>query len=225
MRTRFQTEETSLMLSGIPRGRLLSLEDFLEIPNVVEIIEEDGCRLPLTDERWQDAIEGIPSAVETLARTIELDCVIEFKDAALQTARDDLRGLFDADRDQPMEAEGVHDEIPKCLNSALALFKKGSTSLVYFADILYTRSTLRFESLYGLLLPWKEEKFESTPSIISIALLLLEHLGLPKGTSMAYMMACGHDFECLRCTRSSSRVTLSWLELVSWKQDYCTFYL
>ena len=79
------------MLSGIPRGRLLSLEDFLEIPNVVEIIEEDGCRLPLTDERWQDVIEEIPSAVETLARTIEMDCVIEFKDAVLQTARDDLQ--------------------------------------------------------------------------------------------------------------------------------------
>ncbi|KLO18512.1 hypothetical protein SCHPADRAFT_925128 [Schizopora paradoxa] len=214
MRRRFDSEETRHLLRGIPKGRLLSTGDFLELPIVVEMIEEDGCRLPLTDDRWQRVVEEIPIEVETLARTIEMDCVIEFKDSLLQCARDDLRMLFDADWDQEPGIEGVRDEIPKCLNSALALFNKGSSSLVNFADILYTRSFLQHQSVYEKLLPWKEEKFETTPSIITTALLLLEHLDLPKETSMAFMMACGHDFECLRCDRDSSRETLSWLELV-----------
>ncbi|KLO18513.1 hypothetical protein SCHPADRAFT_993550 [Schizopora paradoxa] len=208
MRRRFDAKETRDMLLDIPKGRLLSTGDFLRIPAVVEVIEEDGCRLPLTDERWLHAVEGLPNAVEIFARTIEMDCVADFEDAVLQCDRDELRILFGAEWDPQPDVEGVRDEIPRCLNSAIALFEKGSKSLINFADILYTRST------HEALLSWKEDKLEISSAIISTALLLLEHLDFPKETTMAYMMACGHDFECLRCSRGSPNTTLSWSELV-----------
>ncbi|KLO18520.1 hypothetical protein SCHPADRAFT_866618 [Schizopora paradoxa] len=218
MRSRF--EDARPILSNIYLGSLLTIRDFLELPIVNEVVEEDGCRLSLTDERWQHVEDTFPNAAQTLVKTIEKDCAWEFKDSVLQTSRDDLRILFKADTNVWASESTIDEEfdrIPGCLLSAMALFKRnmhGITYLESFTEILLARSNHYFLPPYAEFKRWGEEPVETSPVIISTALRLLEHLRLPKETTLAFMSACRHDFRCLRCTKSSMTHPLSWSELV-----------
>ncbi len=61
-------------LNTISKEKLFVNADISELPVVKELAEEDKCRVPLTEERWQLVVNVLPDAVLAHAKMIERDC-------------------------------------------------------------------------------------------------------------------------------------------------------
>ncbi len=197
-------------------GKLLLYADFLELPIVKELMEENDYRMPLTSERWLRITNSLPDALAAFRSMIESHCVEKIKEAVLQASGID--GFNDDKLIWERDAEEDQDRIPTCLLAATALFRRGNQcynkTLDAYTEILRLRSeTLHRAYLNGVL--WSAEKFESSRVIVTTASKLLAHLKLPKDTTMAYMLACGCDFRCLRCSPRSGQRSMTWADLVS----------
>ncbi len=201
-------------------GKLFLYADLLELPIVKELMEESDFKISLTNERWLLVTNALPDAVAELASMIEADCVGKIRDAALQAS-----GIDELDSKQDLEAD--QDRIPACLLSATALFQRGTYGLLHaYTEMLRTRSISRYETYLGDWdgYLWATENFHSTGDIVTTASSLLEHLRLPKETTMAYMLACGSGFQCLRCTGNISGTwSMTWTQLVSCYQPEPSF--
>ncbi len=199
-------------------GKLFLYGDLKELPVVKNVIEENKCKMALTEERWFRVTDALPDAVAELGKLIEMDCEKTIKDAARQASRaDGLRFYIDNNDDQ-REIEEDQDCIPTCLLSAAAIFKHDDYRCSIFdgyTEILRKRTTTPLYSWTEPHSAWGEGKINSTGAIVTTASLLLEHLRLPKETTMSYMLACGCDFRCLRCSRISGKLSMTWLQLVS----------
>ncbi len=199
-------------------GKLFLAGDFLQLPVIQEVMEENDFRIPVTAERCLSLPNALPDAVAVLANVIEKDCVKVIKDAMLASGTDVLRLHFDGDdSDQKRQIEEDQDQIPTCLLSATALFRTRWSSYSDFtcdsyAEILRWRSLIPLAShhMYGP--AWYENNHKSSGIVVTYASILLEHLRLPRETTMSYMLACGCDFYCLRCSGERS---MAWPELVS----------
>jgi len=87
MKNRFSSFRPQL--SNITRHQLFLDADLLELPVVKELVEENDCRVPLTDERWLTVQSGLVEAVKDHAQKIEDDCartIRAAKDEAFKSA-------------------------------------------------------------------------------------------------------------------------------------------
>ncbi|KLO18492.1 hypothetical protein SCHPADRAFT_936165 [Schizopora paradoxa] len=78
-------------LEHITLHKLFIDADLLELPVVKELVEEDECRVPLTDERWSTVQNILVQSVEDHATRIERHCfdaVIQAKYRAKELARE-----------------------------------------------------------------------------------------------------------------------------------------
>ncbi|KLO04422.1 hypothetical protein SCHPADRAFT_1003308 [Schizopora paradoxa] len=83
--------ESRPQLEIFAKHKLFLDADLLELPIVKELIEENECRIPVTEERWLAVWNILPQAVEDLATQIEEECdevVHEAKKLAMQLAKD-----------------------------------------------------------------------------------------------------------------------------------------
>ena len=87
-------------------------------------------------------------------------------------------------------------------------------------NIAMARSLLRLQSFHTKLSPWVEERTDCSPTVVNTASMLLERMKLPKDTTMAYMAACGGDFQCLRCNIFNEIYTMTWPEFVTRSCEY-----
>jgi len=153
-------------------------------------------------------------------KVMESDCVKKIKDArdatfvASKSPGRHLR-VNDVDLDHARGTGNDEDLIPTCLLFATSLFKREySSSLESYADILRNRSLIAARSSWlSNHIPWSKEKIESSGVIVATAAILLERLQLPKETTMSYMLACGSDFRCLRCTQHGVW-SMTWTQIV-----------
>lgn len=82
-------------LENFVRHKLFLDADLLELPIVRALIEEDECRIPVSEGRWLAVWNILPQAVEDHATGIEEECdavVHEAKDIAMQLAQERYYG-------------------------------------------------------------------------------------------------------------------------------------
>lgn len=202
-------------LQHTPKEKLFLQSDFLELPLVKAFIEENDCREPLTDERWQLVADALFEEVPKHAKAIEKDCLngigVAIEEASKIIGR---RLLFKNNESDRMEEDD--DTVPPCFLSATSLFRRhGSDMLLSYSEILSRRTwppLIKMHEKYRL--AWMKETFASTGRIISTAAHLLECLRLPPETTMAHMLACGSTFECMRCNFGPGSQVMSWPDLV-----------
>ncbi len=195
-------------------GKLFLYGDFKALPVVKEIMAENDFSLPVTDERWHRVSNALPDIVAAHGKTIELDCVKKL--CAVQDA--EMVGCH-FDDDNLGRGGKDNDCIPTCLLTATSLFRLdqfGPELLESYSDILRKRANMPLQSHADGCYAWNKEKIQCSGVIVSTAAVLLEHLKLPKETTLAYMLACGSGFQCLRCTRTSDKRSRTWPQLVSW---------
>lgn len=207
----------------IPFGALFTRGD-LELQSFVkELVEENEFRIPMDDERWLLITEALPEIVAAHAKVIETDCVKkinEANDKALEESQSAGRCLYvnnnDKDLRQNDNLGGDGDCIPICLLSATSFFKHAhyGQDAERYAEVLHRRSLAPLQSWSGGGFAWSTVNFLPSGPFVFTASCLLEHLRLPKNTTMAYMLACGADFQCLVCTRRSGTWSMTWAKLV-----------
>jgi len=195
-------------------GKLFLYGDLREFRVVKDVMEENNCRIPLTEERWLRVANALPDAVAELGKLVETDCAKMIKDAARQASRTNMLPAY-IENDDEREIEEGQDRIPICLLSATAIFKHddyGYSIFDSYTEILRKRTLT--PSSWVEARAWGEAGVNSTGAIVATASLLLAHLRLPKETTMSYMLACGCDFRCLRCSRISGELSMTWPKLV-----------
>ncbi|KLO06466.1 hypothetical protein SCHPADRAFT_946061 [Schizopora paradoxa] len=202
----------------IPFGKLYMRGDLQEEPFVEEILDENDAKIPLDDERWNRIFERIPELILNHKKVIEDHCMDKIR-KALKESKTMSRPSDVSDNGQhPGDPIEDMDHIPSCLLSATSLFKFGGYQLEDYTEILHRRSLSprRLWTMGGEAWSVDGADVASSGNVVSMASFLLKQLGLPEDTSMAYMLACGTDFQCLTCSRASqtSESSMSWAQLV-----------
>ncbi len=208
MRSRFTDPRPQL--SEITREKLFTFKDLLELPILKELVEENHCRVPLTDERWRRVTNVlVEAAFSDLGRAIEQFCVKEIKAARGEAMDNDGSDANSKDDDE--------DCIPNCLLHATSFFRRNKSYwLMSYAGILRERAIFYGYSNFDHRLSWRDEKLklDTSGNIIVIARALLNHLQLPSETTMSYMVECGRVFRCLQCAHGPGSKKMRWLNLV-----------
>ncbi|KLO18521.1 hypothetical protein SCHPADRAFT_120477 [Schizopora paradoxa] len=205
MRKRFVEHQPQLQ--NAPNVNLFQPSDVLEIPIVKILVEEDECKVPLTDERWNRVTNVLFEEVSKQLKKIERDCLKTIKVAIEEVSKTNDRRLhfWDDKNDQK-------DIVPAQFLSATSLFDSRYSypgQYCSYSEILFYRTQPR--SYWAA---WNKANFTSGRKIITTAFRLLKLLGLPPETTMAYMLSCGATFKCEQCFYGEGALAMSWSSLV-----------
>ncbi len=74
-------------LEGLSRHKLFHNADFLKLPAVEELVEENECRIPVSDDRWLVVRNTLVDAVRDHAKRIQDDCNQVIEDAKTEAGR------------------------------------------------------------------------------------------------------------------------------------------
>ncbi|KLO06472.1 hypothetical protein SCHPADRAFT_1002335 [Schizopora paradoxa] len=201
-------------LQDLPYEKLFLNSDLLALTVVKDMVEENDCRIKLTDERWNRVTNVLFEEVRKLGKTIENDCLHEIAKAIEEASKtiDTRLSFWKNNVDQ-----GDEDVVPTRFLSATSLLnRRKSTALYSYAELLKDRTTPPFFRMFEKYrIAWAEETFTSSGRNIIMALKLLEKLRLSPETSMAYMLSLGKTFGCLQCEFGRGSLPMSWSGLVS----------
>ncbi|KLO06471.1 hypothetical protein SCHPADRAFT_1002334 [Schizopora paradoxa] len=201
-------------LRKIPYRKLFRQSDFSALTVVKGLIEEDGCRIQITRERWNLVANALFEEVPKLLKVMETDCLEIIGKAVEEASKSIGARLYLWGND---DAEKEEDIVPSPLLSAASLFHRshglGSSILYSYSKILRERAGVLPEfEIYCT--AWSEELFTSEGQVVTTAYQLLKHLQLPPNTTMAYMLSCGSTFKCQQCPYGRGALYMSWPELV-----------
>ncbi len=200
-------------LNVIVRQKLFNHKDLVELPLMKELVEEDDCRIPLNNDRWQLVANILFKIVTDHGMAIELFFVKEMK-----AAREGAAVKHDPDTDGVREVD--EDCIPSCLLAATSLFRrKRSYWLMSYTQILRERAVDYRISMLDRTSAWRNDEFDSSGDIVNIATMLLRQLELPTETTMSYMAVCGRVFRCLQCAHGPGSKKMRWSQLVGFSKS------
>ncbi|KAL5478865.1 hypothetical protein ACEPAI_2142 [Sanghuangporus weigelae] len=185
----------------------LCIRDLYEIPMVLDMIEEDDCRVKITEERWQKIENELPELLAIHARKVEFGCAKLLLSAQEQP---DEFAYRDPAIWESLEIDSTVDTDVVWGGNAFFGTNLNPRVMITFSEILSCRE----EYMCSRWLPsWKSAEYQVERLVVQTADALLSSMGFPDDMSMRYMQYLGASFVCLQCD-PILRVRLTWEELV-----------
>ncbi|KAL5498252.1 hypothetical protein ACEPAH_2392 [Sanghuangporus vaninii] len=190
----------------------LCISDLYEISIVLDMIEEDDCRVEITEERWQKIENELPVLQAVHARKVVFDYA-----KLLLSAQERPDGFACSDPAiwESLEIDSTVDTSTVCGSNAFFGTDLNPQAMMTFTEIMSCREN----SICLQWLPsWKSVKYQVERLVVQTVDALLSSVGFPDDTSMIYMECQGSKFVCLQCD-PILRVCLTWEELVKHVSD------
>ncbi|OCB85980.1 hypothetical protein A7U60_g6875 [Sanghuangporus baumii] len=174
---KFMWRRSSWNLYDVP----LCISDLYEIPIVLDMIEEDDCKVEITEERWQKIENELPVLQAMHARKVEFDCA-----KLLLSAQERPDGFACSDPAiwESLEVDPTVDT--STVYGSNAFFGTGLNpqAMMTFTEIMSCREK---DICLQWLSSWQSIKYQVERLVVQTADALLSSMGFPDDTSMIYM--------------------------------------